>query len=224
VYLFDWKSSAAQFFSLGLHVPSWQRARYPNLPAAGRFEYETFDPMRWVASYPNAAFHNQTPTDGLWAARKIMAIDDAEIRAIVATGQYTDPAAEEWVARCLIERRKKIVNAFITGMGALDGFEVRDGRLEFSNTGAGAVAIQWSNFDNYSGLRRLLPDERSSRLPGVSDAAEYVVAELTGSTAGSISVYVSMKPNPRIAGIERHFDATQRPALERQPDKITSEE
>ena len=224
VYLFDWKSSAAQFFSLGLHVPAWQHARYPNLPAAGRFEYETFDPMRWVASYPNAAFHNQNPADGLWAARKIMAIDDEEIRAIVATGQYTDPAAEEWVARCLIERRKKIVNAFITGMGALDGFEVRNGRLEFSNTGAGAVAIQWSNFDNYSGLRRLLPDERSSRLPEVSDAAEYVVAELTGSTAGSISVYVSMKPNPRIAGIERHFDAAQRPALERQPDKITSEE
>jgi hypothetical protein len=224
VYLFDCKSSEAQFFSLGLYVPAWQRARYPNLPATGRFEYETFDPMRWVANYPNAAFHNQNPADGLWAARKIMAIDDEEIRAIVATGQYTDPAAEEWIARCLIERRKKIVNVYMTGMGALDGFEVRDGRLEFSNAGAGAVAIQWSNFDNDSGLRRLLPGERSFRLPGVSDGVEYVVAELTGTAAGSISVYVSMKPNPRIAGIERHFDATRRPALERQPDKITSEE
>src|SRR6185369_8873818 len=119
---------AAQFFSLGLNVPAWQRAKYPNLPAAGRFEYETFNPQWWVGDYPNTAFRNENAADRSWAARKIMAFTDDEIRAIVSTGQYSDRAAAEWVARCLIERRKKIVDAFASGMAALDGFEVREGR------------------------------------------------------------------------------------------------
>lgn len=135
--LFDWKSSAVQFFTLGLYAPKWQRAEYPKLPAAGRFEYEVFDPSRWVPDYPNAAFRNENPADRLWAARKILAFTDREIRAIVSTGQYSDPAAEDWVARCLIERRNKIARAYAIGMGALDGFEIREDRLEYRSLGAG---------------------------------------------------------------------------------------
>ena len=157
--------SASQFFTLGLYAPKWQHAKYPKLPAVGRFEYEVFDPEHWVGDYPNAAFRNENPADRLWAARKIAAFTEEEIRAMVATGRYTDPAAEEWVVRCLIERRKKILDAFLTGTAALDRFEVRGSKLEMIYAGPGTarrrVKVQWSAFDNQSGERRFIPGAAS---------------------------------------------------------------
>ncbi len=178
VYLFDWRSSAMQFFTLGLYAPRWQRAHYPKIPAVGRFEYEVFDPRKWVPDYPNAAFRNENPSDRLWAARKILAFTEQDIRAIVATGQYTDPAAEDWVVRCLVERRKKVLDAYLKGMAGLDGFEIRDGRLEFRDVGPepvepDAIQVQWSLFDNRTGRRQLLPDEHLLELPRIPEGAGY---------------------------------------------------
>jgi hypothetical protein len=85
-YFFDWKASAVQFFSLGMYVPRWQDAKYPKLPSVGRFEYEVFDPERWVGDYPNSAFRNETAADRAWAARKIAAFSEADIRAIGRLG------------------------------------------------------------------------------------------------------------------------------------------
>jgi hypothetical protein len=208
VYLFDWKSSATQFLTLGLYAPKWQRAKYPALPSVGLFEYEVFDPNGWVGDYPSTAFRNENPADRAWAARKIATFTDEEIRAMVALGQYSDPAAEAWVARCIIERRNKIVAAFLTGTAALEGFDVRDGQLQWRYAGknAAAPAIRWSTFDNRTGERRILPGETTERLPRVS--AEYVMAELTGP-GPAISVYVKAKGDrPIVVGVERAFATT----------------
>lgn len=196
-YLFAWKPAAVQFATLGFYAPRWQRARYPKLPATGRFEYEVFDPLRWVAEYPNAAFRNENDSDRAWAARKIAAFTDAEIRAMVATGGYSDPAAAEWVARCLIERRNKIVRAFLQGAAALDGFEVRNGELRFRGA-PGPLKVQWSIFDNHSGLRRKLAGAESVQVPAAD--AEYLVADI----GGLASVYVK---GGRVVGVERNWCA-----------------
>ncbi len=215
VYLFDWKSSAAQFFTLGLYAPAWQRAHYPKIPAVGRFEYEVFDPQRWVPDYPNAAFRNENPADRLWAARKIMAFTEADIRALVSTGEYTDPAAGEWVVRCLVERRRKIVNAYLRGMGAWDGFAVRQNRLEFHDAGLMPVApadvrVEWAIFDNATGRKELLPGGTSLELPAIPKTAEYLVAQLTGAAGQAISVYVRTRTDRKfIIGVERQFAAVQ---------------
>lgn len=208
VYLFDWKSSAAQFFTLGLYAPKWQHARYPKLPAAGRFEYEIFDPLRWVGDYPNPAFRNENPADRLWAARKIAAFTDQEIRAMVATGRYTDPFAEEWVGRCLIERRNKIVRRFLHGTAALDRFEISDGRLAWSSVAAdpAPVEVQWAVFDNHSGWRRTIFGASTPQLPKLPEPADYLVAELTGARGPSVSVYIRMNGDRvSVVGVERHF-------------------
>ena len=42
---------------------------------------------------PTAAFLRARADDTLWAARRVMAFSDEMIRAIVETGQYTDPSA-----------------------------------------------------------------------------------------------------------------------------------
>jgi hypothetical protein len=214
VYLFDWKTSASQFFTLGLYAPKWQHAKYPKLPAVGRFEYEIFDPEHWVGDYPNAAFRNENPSDRLWAARKIAAFTEAEIRAVAATGRYSDPAAEEWVVRCLIERRKKILDAYLTGAAALDRFEVRGNRLEMAFAGKETVAtplkVQWSAFDNPSGERRFIPGATSLDLPVDSVAAEYLMAEISASQGPSVWVYVRASDRPAVVGVERHFAPDRR--------------
>jgi hypothetical protein len=211
VYLFDWKSSAAQFFTLGMYAPKWQHAKYPKLPAAGRFEYEIFDPSRWVGDYPSTAFRNENPADRRWAASKILAFTDDQIRAIVSTGRYTDPAAEEWVARCLIERRKKIVDAFLAGTAGLDGFEVRGTQLAWTHAGpdAGApIYVQWAVFDNQSGRRRMLPGATSAQLPDLAEPVDYLVGELTGVRGPATSVYVRIKSGEKfVVGVERQFAA-----------------
>ncbi|MEO8593541.1 MAG: hypothetical protein ABI759_09480 [Candidatus Solibacter sp.] len=215
VYLFDWKSSAQQFFTLGLYAPKWQRAKYPAIPAIGRFEYEIFDPARWVGDYPSTAFRNENPADRAWAARKIAAFTDDDIRAIVSTGKYTDPAAEEWIARCLIERRNKIVRAFLQGTAGLDGFAVRGTRLENGYVGPQgsepSVRVRWATFDNESGQTDFLPGNGSSAVPQVAPSVRYLLAEIESSNGPDISVYIRNDADrTSVVGVERHFASSVR--------------
>jgi hypothetical protein len=206
VYLFDWKSSATQFFTLGLYAPKWQRAKYPALPSVGRFEYEIFDPEAWVSDYPNPAFRNENPADRAWAARKIATFTDDEIRAIVATGQYSDAAAAEWVTRCIVERRNKIVNAFLGGTAAMDRFAVVNGRLEATYLGRNVEvpAIQWSAFNNGTGERRQLAGENSDAVPDADEG--FLVADLKGTKGPAVSVYVRNQGGRQfVIGVERQF-------------------
>ena len=108
-YLIEFKPSLLQLVTLGAHVPKWARAHYSKLPSVGAFEAEAFDPEKWRPSYPNPAFENRLPEDLSWASSKIAAFTDADIAAIVETGQYSDPEAAEWITRNLILRRDKIL-------------------------------------------------------------------------------------------------------------------
>ena len=56
------------------------------------------------------------------------------------------------------------------------------------------------------------------------DSRRYRVADLTGDSGPAVSVYVSLKSNPKIVGIERHFDAKPRPARELRTEKIATQE
>ncbi len=210
-YLFSWRDSAAQFFSFGLYAPRWQHAKFADIPAAGRFEYTTFDPRKWVPDYPNAAFANENPADRLWAARKIAAFTDDEIYAIVSTGEYTSQAAADWVSRCLIERRNKILRAFLTGTAALDGFEVREGRLEYRSLASlvpGDLNIEWSVFDNRTGEHRTMAVEGWT-VPSAS-GAEYLCAQIEAAAGPKLLVYMSLRAGqPRVVGVERDFIAAK---------------
>src|SRR5204863_5442525 len=135
--------------------PGWMRARYPHIPEAGHLEYEAFDPERWRNNYPNPAFDLRTPGDTYWAAKKVMALSDEAIRAMVETGRFSDRRAAEWIARCLIARKNKIGRAFLNDVLALDNFSVRGGKLAFEDLAVKygfheprQYSIAWSAFDN----------------------------------------------------------------------------
>jgi hypothetical protein len=214
-YLFAWGPAAGQFFSLGLYVPRWARAHYPKLPAVGRFEWKTFDAWNWVPEYRNPAFVNRLPDDAFWAAKQVMAFSDEQIRALVKTGQYSDPVAENWITQCLIKRRDKIGKAFFAQVLALDHFAVKDGRLAFEDLAAKyglapsrQYAIQWFRFDNDTEQKTALPGETTFGLPQQlqnASSGEYFAADIQGGDKQkAVTVYLRKKAGRvEVVGLER---------------------
>ena len=224
--LFSWKSSAREFFTLGLYVPHWAKAQYPKLPSVGRFEYELFDPETWTPEYHNPAFSNMLPDDAFWAARQVMAFTDEQIGAMVKTGELSDSRAAEWLTKCLIERRNKIGRVFLSKVLPLDRFAVQDGTLSFvdltptpgppatsqraksapTTTGQERLSrqyqVQWAEFDNSTGAHTPIRSEGLT-IPGTS--AAYIVATISADDPKkSVHVYLRRQSgNWEIAGIDR---------------------
>jgi len=62
-----------------------------------------------------------------------MSFSDADIRAIVKAGQYSDSKDAETIAKALSERRDMIVRYWLTRSNPLDGFTISGGKLFFKD-------------------------------------------------------------------------------------------
>lgn len=217
-YLFEWKPAILQFASLGLMVPKWAHARYPELPSVGRFESEVFDPLLWRAEYPNTAFSNRLPDDEFWMAKQIAAFTDAELRAIVKTGQYSDPKAEQWIYRCLIERRNKIAKAFLGRVLPLDRFRVVNGVVEFDDLAAmhglpshGPLKTAWSRFNNLDRTSRPLQRATGFRVPAEIEGIasnNFARLEIASARDASLKIEVFLRSRGgayEIVGVDRFW-------------------
>lgn len=215
-HFFDWSDAAGQFLSLSLYTPKWMRADYPKLKSVGRFESAVFEPDKYKTDYPNSAFYNRLPDDEFWAARQVMRFTDEDIRAIVKTGEYSDPRAEQWIAKCLIERRDKIGRTYFQKVLPLDQFAVRDQRLVFEDLWAvykfgppHALQVQWDRFDNQTATKTALDGATSFDLPAAvrsSAPGSYFAATIRGDDAKkTVTVYVRAVSGGsfRVVGIER---------------------
>lgn len=209
-YLWEFKPAFVQFISLGMYVPVWARAHFPNLPSVGRFEHERFDAVEWRPEYPNPAFQNCRPDDGFWMAKQIMAITDDQIRAIVKTGQYSDPRAENWVTECLIKRKEKIGRAYFALLLPLDRFRVENGTLHFENLAVQhgfdkepPYTVAWTNFDNERNAHREIRGATGLQIP---DSGErYIAATIHGAEPKKqVVVYLrGSGRNREVVGIDR---------------------
>lgn len=214
LYLFDWDSSVAQFLTLGLYVPKWARADYPDhLRAVGRFESEVFDPEQWHSNYRNAAFENCQPDDAFWAARQVMAFTNEEIAALVKTGEYSDPRATEYVTHALIGRRDKIGRTYFAKVLPLDGFTIQQGEMRFEDLAvrygfspARPYTWQWFAFDNASERKTPLSGASTAAVPLLAEGA-YTAAEIRAAGSGhSVTVYVRRhQGQDQVVGIERDW-------------------
>lgn len=213
-YLFSWRPAIKEVFSLGLWVPRWARATFPDYPAVGKFESTIFDPEHYRPEYPNPAFNNRQPADNFWGAKQVMRFSNEAIAAIIRKGQYSDPQVPAYLTKCLIERRDKIGKKYLSQSLALDNFAVRDGKLAFEDLAVlykvaapREYTVEWSRFDNER--------ETKARVEGTSLAlpvaatqsadGEYFAAAIKApGSHHSVTVYIRHKADRFVVvGVDR---------------------
>ena len=210
-YYLGFRPAPKQIATLGLDVPYWAHAHYPDYPAVGGFESATYRPDEWLPDYPNVAFDNRLPDDEFWAAKQVMAFTDDQIRAIVKVAQYSDPNAERYMADTLIARRNKIGKAYLTRVLPLDRFSVENGQLAFHDLARehgvetkGELQVAWSNFDNQSGQKTPL-SAQDFHIP-TDSGASYLSASIWrgDDKAKTTTVYLRMtNGQAEVVGVER---------------------
>ena len=161
-YILEWAPALKTLASFGLYVRPWITVPYDETrKSVGRFEAEFFDAVAWRPEYPNPAFDNMRADDAFWAARLVARFSDEAIRAIVAKARYSEPGAAEQIGSTIIERRDKVVRAWITAVNpVVDATLGADGTLRFQNAAVQAriaaaaptgYALRWSRLDNATG-------------------------------------------------------------------------
>ena len=167
-YLIEGDKIAKGLFSFGLWTRSWTKARYPASPSLGNIEAEFFQPAKWKTEYPQPAFDQMDAADAFWAASIASRFTDPMIKAIVTTGELSDPAAARYLTDVIIRRRDKVVACWLVQTNPLDRFEVSQtamgNELSFDNAAirlgiadrAASYKVRWLALDN------LLASERNT--------------------------------------------------------------
>jgi hypothetical protein len=112
-FLLDFDVALLNLATLGLARPKWEHAVDPNIPGIGFIDAATFDPTSWRPFLPNAAFDSRTARDVRWGVRIVAGFDEPLIRAAVRQGRFSDPRAEDYLVRTLLERRDKLVSRWL---------------------------------------------------------------------------------------------------------------
>jgi len=88
----------------------------------------------------------------------VASFTDDLIRAVVHTGEFSDPAAEKYLGDVLIKRRDKILSLYLTAVNPIVNPRLdASGRLTIENAAAGVAKGQptyrasWMLFDNATG-------------------------------------------------------------------------
>ena len=203
-YMWEPTTALKRIATFGLWDKQWVRVSYPDYPSIGRFESTAFEPESWKPEYPNPAFLNATDDDTYWAAKIVMSFTGDDIRAIVKTGQLTDPSAEEYLVTTLMARRDKIGRYWLTRKSSFDDFTFEDGELRFKHlaseldlTKRPEFQGEWFLFDSASGISWPVEGEEFLK------AGNYFLVEIT-SIEGTVKVFIG-KRNDRlqIVGVER---------------------
>ncbi len=124
----DPRTIGLQWITLGIYVKPWEFETghiNPRFLSVGYFESDIFDPGAWYPTYPNPAFEYVTLRDAYWGAKIVMSFTDEQIRAIVASAQMSNPKAEEYLIKTLIERRDKVGRYWFERMNPLDKFKIK---------------------------------------------------------------------------------------------------
>ena len=243
-YLFEPDKTLKRMVSFGFYLQPWQTVDYDEYPSVGRFEGDEFNPDAWKSWVPVGALLRARTDDDFWAARRVMAFSDELIRAIVKTGQYSDPKAEEHLGTVLIKRRNKIGQACLARINPLVSFSLTpSGVLTFENAAVrtgmakapASYAATWSEFNNNTGTTRPIGETKGlnelmnapSGLP--SSVGSFVQAEVRSVGAPHASwekpvrvTFHRLERGWKLVGLERMADEPGQAPAQQEPQKVTA--
>lgn len=214
-YIWEARPTLLTMLSFGFWVRPWIKVDFPAFPAVGRFEAAYFWPERWKPEYPNAAFDNARADDLFWAARRVVAISDEAIRAVVGSAEYTEAGAANYLADVIIARRDKVGLQWLTGVNPLGDFALdRHGTLTFTNiavatrraTAPAGYEIVWGRFDNTTGQSTPVGEPVSVTAPTAVAPPEVLSAEFVEAVIHTRHPGYPGWRRPVIAHFRRHAD------------------
>ncbi len=134
---FDVRDVMVSTVTLGLKFWPWEFAVPYRYPSVGYFESDLFEPDKFDCIYPNPAWEDMTRRDAYWGAKVVMSWRDEHLRALVETGDYSNPDAEEYVLDILKERRDEIGRHWFGLVNPLDYFSLQaeEGDRQTGETG-----------------------------------------------------------------------------------------
>jgi hypothetical protein len=213
-YLYEGRPLMKRAFLFGFPLPVWATVPYPDEAAIGRFEGRAFDPTRWKPRVPTAAIRHARRDDDFWAARRVAAFSDDMIRAIAATGAFSNPATAPALGDVLIARRDRIARAYLPAVNPIvDVRLAADGTLTFANAAVDAgvapkpagYAVEWARFDNAGGESTPIGSRTTVTTPR---------AEAPGRLPGEAGAYVRVQiaatdgPKPWTTPLDAYFRRT----------------
>jgi len=146
-----------------------------------------------------------------------MEFSPGQIRALVATGEYSEPAAVDYITRTLVERQQKIGKAFFEKLLPLDHFQIESGNLKFEDLAVlyhfeapRPYQAQWAKFDNYADRATPVEGATGFSIPSFVQAAadnDYFAVDITrDGTTKSMTVYLCRKKGRlEVLGIDRRW-------------------
>lgn len=167
-----------------------------------------------------------------------MAFSDDMVRAVVETGEFSDPKASMHLADVLIKRRDKIGRTYLTRLNpivdpVLDG----SGTLTFGNAAVdhrladapASYRATWSTFDNSTGQTRPLGETTSVRAPMQAPSSlptvtgSYIQVDIAADHPGFASwtqpvraYFLRQAAGWKLVGFERMPDARAAPPPSRE--------
>jgi hypothetical protein len=210
-YIVDTQGALLTALTLGLYAKPWITIRYPKVPpSVGRFEAARFRPEAWKAEYPNPAFENMRADDAFWAARLVARFTPDDLAALVAKGEYSDPAASSFVTEVLVERRRKVLATWLNAVTPLVEGSIVGGQFRASNAAIDAgvadaprrYVARWFAWDNPAGVQR--PIGAPVELAGSAPVALALPEALASPGAGEYIGITVTGDHPAHAGWAAH--------------------
>ena len=155
--------------TFGFGLAPWQTVHYVEKPSIGKFEGERFDPRTWRPQTPTGAYMELRDDDAFWAARRVAAFNREMIAAMIHTGQFSDPSAEQALVEIMLERREKILRAYLPAVNPIVSLRLHEKELTFENAAVDADVAKaprgyhaaWFEFENATGALRPLAQTSS---------------------------------------------------------------
>jgi len=220
-YVLPWSAMLKSALTFGIWDRPWRHVAYTSYVETGPVEAEFFRPERWKPYYPNPAHDRMRPDDALWAAGIVMRFSDEAVRAIVHTGEYSNPAAEAHLADTIIRRRDKVLAYHLSQINPLSDFRLEGDlpKLLFRNLGREAglatettYEYAWFSFDNDTERLTALGSPGTTREPVLdlpAQTSEFLMVRLRTRAPGEprwgTAVDVYLRRGREVVGIDREI-------------------